>query len=127
MTLTDVATDRLLVQDASTAPVEHEAVDAADVLGGRPTTGTLPLADQAGVELGVWEITSGIVTDIEVDEIFVVLAGRGRVEFDDGSSIALLPGVVVRLRAGDRTQWIVHETLRKIYVLLPSPPEETTP
>ena len=127
MTLTDVAADRLLVQDASTAPVEHESVDAADVLGGRPTTGTLPLADQAGVELGVWEITSGIVTDIEVDEIFVVIAGRGRVEFDDGSSIALLPGVVVRLRAGDRTQWIVHETLRKIYVLLPSPPEETTP
>jgi uncharacterized cupin superfamily protein len=88
--------------------------------------GTLPLFDAAGVELGVWEITSGIVTDVEADEVFVVLSGRGRVEFDDDSSIALAAGTVVRLRAGDRTRWIVYETLRKIYVLLPDH-EEPTP
>jgi uncharacterized cupin superfamily protein len=121
-----LAADRLLVQDARVAALEHEPVDAADVLGGRPTTGTLPLSDAAGVELGIWEITSGIVTDIEADEVFVVLSGRGRVELDDGSSIALGAGTVVRLRAGDRTRWIVYETLRKIYVLLPDH-EEPTP
>ena len=119
MTTTELAADRLLAQDAVATPVEHELVDAADVLGGRPTMGTLALSDDAGVELGVWEITSGVVTDIEVDEVFVVLSGRGRVEFEDGSSIALTVGTVVRLRAGDRTRWIVYETLRKIYVLLP--------
>ncbi len=119
MTTTDIAVDRLLVQDASAALLEHRPVDATDVLGGRPTTGTLPLTDDRGVELGVWEITSGVVTDVEADEVFVVLSGRGRVEFDDDSSIALAAGTVVRLRAGDRTRWIVYETLRKIYVLLP--------
>jgi hypothetical protein len=119
VTTTDIAVDRLLVQDASAALLEHRPVDATDVLGGRPTTGTLPLTDDRGVELGVWEITSGVVTDVEADEVFVVLSGRGRVEFDDDSSIALAAGTVVRLRAGDRTRWIVYETLRKIYVLLP--------
>ena len=114
-----LAADRLLVQDATGAALGHEPVDAADVLGGRPTVGALALSDDGGVELGLWEITSGIVTDVEVDEVFVVLSGRGRVEFDDESSIALAAGTVVRLRAGDRTRWIVYETLRKIYVLLP--------
>ena len=123
---TELSADRLLVQDASAATVEHEPVDAADVLGGRPTTGTVTLSDDDGVELGVWEITSGVVTDVEVDEVFVVLSGRGRVEFEDGSSIALAAGTVVRLRAGDRTHWIVYETLRKIYVLLPDHEEATS-
>ena len=121
-----LADDRLLVQDASGTPLEHEPVAADDVLGGRPTVGALTLSDDDGVELGVWEITSGVVTDTEVDECFVVLSGRGRVEFDDDSSIALAAGTVVRLHAGDRTRWIVYETLRKIYVLLP-PPEEPAP
>lgn len=114
-----LADARLLAQDAIGAPLTHEPVAAADVLGGRPTAGALTLSDDDGVELGVWEITSGVVTDVEVDEVFVVLSGRGRVEFDDGSSIALVAGTVVRLRAGDRTRWIVYETLRKIYVLPP--------
>lgn len=114
-----LAAARLLAQDAGAAPLAHEPVDAADVLGGRPTTGTLPLSTADGVELGVWEITPGVVSDVEADEVFVVLAGSGRVELADGSSIALAPGTVVRLHAGDRTRWIVHETLRKIYVLLP--------
>ncbi|MET0642030.1 MAG: cupin domain-containing protein [Jiangellaceae bacterium] len=126
MTTFELAADRVLVQDANAAAVEHAPVDTEDVLGGRPTMGTLPLSDEAGVELGVWEITSGIVTDIEADEVFVVLSGRGRLEFDDGTSTALAAGIVVRLRAGDRTRWIVYETLRKIYVLLPHR-EESTP
>lgn len=120
-----LAADRLLVRDAFAARLKHEPVDAADVLGGRPTSGTLPLSDDAGVELGVWEITSGVVNDIETDEVFVVLSGRGRVEFEDGSSIALAAGAVVRLRAGERTKWVVYENLRKIYVLLPDH-EETS-
>lgn len=119
MTTVELAAGRLLAQDAGTTPVQHEPVDPTDVTAGSPTTGTLPLSDEAGVELGVWEITAGVVTDIEADEVFVVLSGRGLVELEDGSSIALGAGTVVRLRAGDRTRWIVHETLRKIYVLLP--------
>ena len=35
---------------------------------------------------------------------------------DDGEQVELRPGSVVRLRAGERTTWVVHETIRKIYV-----------
>ena len=38
------------------------------------------------------------------------------VSFDDGESVELGPGSVVRLRAGEHTTWVVRETLRKIYV-----------
>ena len=34
----------------------------------------------------------------------------------DGTTVALRPGVAVRLRAGERTTWTVAERLRKVYV-----------
>lgn len=81
---------------------------------------TLPLAalgePGSEVEVGVWEMAPGTEQDTEVDEVFVVLAGRGSVTFDDGDVVDLAPGVVCRLRAGERTTWTVSETLRKVYV-----------
>ena len=74
-------------------------------------------ADVGVVEVGVWEMTPGTATDVEVDEVFVVLAGSATVSFDDdGEQVELAPGSVVRLRAGERTTWVVRETIRKIYV-----------
>jgi mannose-6-phosphate isomerase-like protein (cupin superfamily) len=70
----------------------------------------------AGVEVGVWEMSPGTATDVEVDEVFVVLSGAATVTFDDGEAVDLGPGSVVRLRAGEHTTWVVRETLRKIYV-----------
>ena len=118
---TSLAQRRLLAQDAGQTEVSHEPVDAADVAAGSPTAGTTVLREGAGVEVGVWEITPGTVTDTEADEVFVVVAGRGTVELEDGSSIGLRPGTVVRLVAGDRTRWVVEETLRKVY-LTPTDP-----
>ncbi|TQN45612.1 putative cupin superfamily protein [Humibacillus xanthopallidus] len=69
-----------------------------------------------GAEVGVWEMTAGTATDIEADEVFVVLSGRASLTFDDGETLELGPGVVVRLHEGERTTWAVHETIRKIYV-----------
>lgn len=45
----------------------------------------------------------------------MVLSGSASVEFDDGTVLELGPSSTVRLRAGDRTTWTVHETLRKVY------------
>ena len=60
-----------------------------------------------------------VVTDIEVDEVFIVLSGSATLTFDDGEVIELSSGVTVHLRAGDRTTWTVHEPLRKVYVAGP--------
>jgi len=48
--------------------------------------------------------------------VFLVLAGAGRVTFEDGSALDLRPGVLVRLHDGDRTTWEVTERLRKLYL-----------
>jgi uncharacterized cupin superfamily protein len=87
-----------------------------DVRDGDPKAGSTTLVEALGVEVGVWELTAGTVTDTEVDEVFVVLAGAGSVTFEDGETLELRPGVVVRLRAGERTSWTITETLRKVWV-----------
>lgn len=113
--MTDASERRRLLLDAAfTAPLPHEPAD--EVVSGDPTVATVPLGAVGELEVGLWEITAGVVRDTEVDEIFVVLSGAGRVEFDDGEVVPLSPGVVVRLSGGERTTWTVTETLRKIYV-----------
>lgn len=91
-------------------------LDPGTVVDGAPEAGSRALAAVAGVEVGVWEMTPGAATDVEVDEVFVVLSGSGTVSFDDGERVDLGPGSVVRLRAGEHTTWVVRETIRKIYV-----------
>ena len=91
-------------------------LDPGTVVDGTPEAGSRALAAVAGVEVGVWEMTPGTATDVEVDEVFVVLAGSATVSFDDGERVDLRPGSVVRLRAGEPTTWVVRETIRKIYV-----------
>ncbi len=109
----------ILIDDARTAILDQVELDPADVVGGSPRTSITPLLTTDGLEIGIWEITSGIVVDTEVDEVFIVLAGRARVDLADGESLLIGAGAVVRLAAGDRTTWIVYETLRKIYIMLP--------
>jgi uncharacterized cupin superfamily protein len=38
------------------------------------------------------------------------------VRFEGGETLALAPGVAVRLHTGERTEWTVTEPLRKVYV-----------
>lgn len=96
-------------------PCRLAPLEPSTVLAGDPRAGSRALAAVAGAEVGVWEMTPGTATDVEVDEVFVVLSGSATVEFDDGTVLELRPSSTVRLRAGDRTTWTVHETLRKVY------------
>lgn len=98
------------------AAVPTTPLDPATVVDGTPEAGSRALAAVAGVEVGVWEMSPGTATDVEVDEVFVVLSGAATVSFEDGESVELGPGSVVRLRSGEHTTWVVRETLRKIYV-----------
>jgi uncharacterized cupin superfamily protein len=56
------------------------------------------------------------VTDVESDEMFVVLTGRATIELlDRGQVLQVAAGDVCMLMEGERTRWTVHETLRKVY------------
>lgn len=114
-----MTSERLLAGDAGTAALTVDGLHPADIVAGTPVASSTELTSARGVDVGVWQLTAGTVTDTEVDEVFIVLTGRGEVTFADGEVVPLAPGAVVRLCAGERTTWTVTETLRKIYVLLP--------
>lgn len=85
---------------------------------GDQLAGSIDLGAFAGGSFGVWTITEGVSTDVEVDEVSVILSGRGSVEdLDSGQVVQLAPGTVLRLAAGVRTRWTIVEQLRKVYVV----------
>lgn len=88
------------------------------IVAGSPSQGSSTFATVAGSEVGVWEMTPGTADDVEVDEVFVVVFGRATVTFlDGGETIELSAGSLCRLYEGQRTRWVVTETLRKVYVV----------
>ena len=105
------------VAHATSLVVEHEAVSPDQTVAGTPRTGLRPLGRFGDLEVGIWEMTPGVMRDVEADEVFVVLSGSATVEFDDGATpLSLEAGDVVRLAEGARTVWTVTETLRKVYL-----------
>ncbi|MEO7127222.1 MAG: cupin domain-containing protein [Nakamurella sp.] len=104
--------------DPTTIGVEFEPIDQDQVRSGSPQTRYLDVDETDHRTIGVWEHTAGVSTDVEVDEVFVVLAGSGSLAFEGPvlPSIDLRPGTIVRLTAGMRTVWTITETLRKVYI-----------
>ncbi len=113
-----VAGRRVLATDAAVVPLGERKADPL-------STAQLALLESGDVEVGIWEAGPGEDVDVEVDEVFLVLAGAGEVAFEDGASVHLAPGALVRLHAGERTSWRIDERLRKVYVAttMPSPGE----
>lgn len=109
------------VVHAATIALDPTPLPPELVVTGGPEVGATELATLGGVGIGVWEHGPGVSTDVEADEVFVVLAGRATVEVTatDGveSVLELGPGDVGFLASGARTTWTVHETLRKVYVV----------
>lgn len=111
--------ENIVLRSGELAPV-LESVQLDRVLAGSPQEGALALLEAAGMELGIWEMTAGAVSDTEVAEVFVVLEGSATVHFTgQDSSITVRAGDVVRLAAGTQTVWDVSEKIRKFYLTLP--------
>jgi uncharacterized cupin superfamily protein len=101
------------------AELTQDELDPQDVLAGTPETASRELMRASGTtDLGIWEISEGTVTDVEADELFVVLSGRATIAFEDGPTLEVGPGDACRLKAGQRTVWTVHATLRKVYAIV---------
>jgi uncharacterized cupin superfamily protein len=102
---------------ATALDLDPRPVAPDQTVSGQPATGFHALTEFGGLEVGVWEMTPGVMSDVESDEVFVVLSGSATVEFaDGGEAVELAAGDVVRLAAGSRTVWSVTETLRKVYL-----------
>ncbi|MFJ9828299.1 cupin domain-containing protein [Streptomyces sp. NPDC101160] len=99
------------------ADLEADPLDPAQIVSGTPEVSGKVLWESAdGKQIrGIWQITPGVVTDTEANELFVVVSGRATVEVEGGETLEIGPGDACVLREGDRTTWTVHETLRKAY------------
>ncbi|MFC9490170.1 cupin domain-containing protein [Streptomyces hydrogenans] len=97
--------------------LEPDPLDPAQIVSGSPEVSSKVLweAEDGRQIRGIWQITPGVVTDVEVDEICVVIDGVATVEVEGGETFTVASGDVVVLNAGDRTTWTIHETLRKVY------------
>jgi len=105
------------VVHAAAQSIEHQSVPADQLIGGEPTTAAEAIGRFGDLEVGIWEMTPGVMSDTEAEELFIVLSGAATVEFSDGTTpLTLGPGDVVRLTEGTQTVWTVTETLRKIYL-----------
>ncbi|RAG64908.1 hypothetical protein DN536_36860, partial [Burkholderia multivorans] len=83
------------------------------------TTAFADLGTIGGVDYGLWEMSTGAMRDIEGEEVFLVISGTGRIEFDDPEreSVELSPGSLVRLEDGMRTRWYIDDSpLRNLFI-----------
>ncbi|MCF2529397.1 cupin domain-containing protein [Yinghuangia soli] len=101
------------------AELEADPLDPSQIVSGSPeVTGKLLWESEDGKILrGLWQITPGVVTDTEANEMFVVVSGRATIEIEGGATIEVGPGDACVLEEGAKTVWTVHETLRKAYVI----------
>ena len=105
------------VFDATSTVLRFSDLSEEKCPDGVLATGVDMLGTTEALEVGVWEHPVGTSTDIETDEVFVVLSGSGRVLLADGRVLELRPGTVGVLTAGTPTTWQVDETLRKVWVV----------
>lgn len=103
--------------DAYTTPLEEYDLEPGDLVAGSPVASEITTTTVGDAKFGIWQITPGIVTDVEKDEAFVVLTGEGTITFADGEVVELVPGSLVRLYAEESTTWEIRSTLRKVYVI----------
>lgn len=115
MTRPDATPVARLIQ-AGEASLEPLELEPEEIVAGSPRAALRPLGSFGEVEVGLWELTAGTVTDTETEELFVVISGAGTVTFADGEQIDLRPGSVVHLHEGEQTTWAITQTLRKVWI-----------
>lgn len=103
--------------DVATTSLEPWPLDPSQIVDGSPEVFGLVLDESAygRVQRGIWEHTAGVSRDTEANELFVVISGRATIDIDGGPRLEVGPGSAGVLRAGARTVWTVHETLRKVF------------
>jgi len=94
------------------------------VINGDPHESSATLWAQNRLETGVWDCTPGSFPFRRdgYDEVFCVLSGHATLQIagaeGPGQAFELRPGSVILTPAGTTGTWVVHETIRKAYVIV---------
>jgi len=87
--------------DALSLVLERVLVDPPQVIQGQPSTGEMSWSGSGGSSWGVWEMTPGIMSDVEYNETCIIIQGHGfvtRMLAGELVTQELQPGVVLTLR-----------------------------
>lgn len=72
------------------------------------------------VQAGLWKPgpLAGVPIDLTLaaHETFLVLNGSGQIEVDGSSPLRLEPGMMVSLRKGARTRWLVDDAFKELWI-----------
>ncbi len=104
--------------DSHSIELTHRPLKAKLAITEGVTSAVAVVDTEGDIEVGVWEHSVGESTDTEVEEVFVVVWGRGTVTCEQGGVIDLAPGTIGILPAGSRTTWKITETMRKVWITL---------
>jgi uncharacterized protein len=105
-----------LSANVTSEPLESWPLDPSQILEGSPEARGKVLwkSDDGRLAVGIWSCTPGSFSWRHVDETLIVIEGSVTIERDDGGGVVeLRPGVIAFFEEGLRTQWHVHETVRK--------------
>ncbi|MEO6826918.1 MAG: cupin domain-containing protein [Microbacteriaceae bacterium] len=113
----------------SPVALRHVAADAAVLPQAKPKltsiTGQFEAAltvwqSQSPTAVGVWECDAGEFPTTRPDytEVCQILTGTATIVGDDGVTAEIGPGSLLVLPLGWAGTWVVHETLRKTYVII---------
>jgi uncharacterized protein len=84
-------------------------------------------APDGSVETGTWQSTPGQFRRAVMDAEFShFIAGRATFLADDGQTLEFAAGDAAYFPPFSRGTWIIHETLRKTYVVWRNDPRQTT-
>jgi uncharacterized cupin superfamily protein len=108
-----------VTQRVSEARLEPMPIPAEWVLEGDPQASAVLLWRSADGKQanGIWECTPGTFNWVHTDETATLVAGRVTVTPEGGEPIEIQAGDVVFFPEGTKTQWQVHETVRKAFHL----------
>jgi uncharacterized cupin superfamily protein len=89
----------------------------ADVSSASPRQSVWEWGD-GQVEVGIWECADGTLEGpgTDFDEAMLMVAGRATVEHD-GGTVDLVPGTLWATPRHWSSRWLVHQTIRKLYVI----------
>ncbi len=99
---------------------EPVAIEGDRVLSGNPTGSTVSMHADSHSDVGMWRCTPGEFTTVRngYSEFVHIIAGKGKLVHDDGTSYELRPGVSVHIEDGFSGRWVIDETLVKAYSVI---------
>jgi uncharacterized cupin superfamily protein len=93
-----------------------------NTLEGTPVESIHEIHSEAGLQVGIWEITPGSFTTVKdgISELMHFISGSGTIVGNDGTTTVIAPGVVLITPDGWAGTWHVTETARKVYAIVPT-------